>query len=86
MVVGEKMTCAWPQIADMLITTGWAYGVPTREIAAAVSIATGREVTRCAVIGRADRIGMTVHPLCDNIPSVKHRPHPAAPAAAMAAR
>lgn len=71
----------WPKIADMLITTGWHYGDRTAAIAAAVSIATNKDVTRNAVIGRADRIGMPRHPKAQPARAYEPRP-PAAPTAA----
>lgn len=70
------MTCAWPRIAEMLLETGWIYGDNCADIAAAITIATGHPVSRCAVIGKADRMGMPRHPLA--IAPTPQKPRPPA--------
>ncbi len=72
----------WPKIADMLITTGWRYGDSVASIADAIGLATGKFVTRNAVIGRAWRNGMPRHPKAQPPRAYEPRP-PSAPAAAL---
>lgn len=74
----------WPKIAEMLIITGWHFGDRTADIADAVAIATHQVVTRNAVIGKADRMGMPRHPKAP--PPMVYEPRPPSAPAATAQR